>query len=466
MSAAEPAPADRGAPPASAGGRDTPAAGGARALRDAWLALPVALVLLLMLTSFTLLSYRNGTRALRAERQAEALAAARVAADRIGRGGLPAGHLAAIHPAALRMVIADGEGNVLEQAGEPLAGRFAAPFDGALATAPAVAGPGPSLPGAVAAVVPLPAGGRRARLLRLDLAAPALAGQLRTARLLFWVGLSASAGVLLWILLFLRQLLRPYEALLAMARELGGPEDRDEAAFLLATVEEALRPRQDAREELAVLERTLGPSLESGLLLLDRDGRVLALNPSGALLLGPAPPPRTPLAELLAAQPALRGVIEAAVASGQGAQRQECALLTPGGERRLGLTVTPLRRAGGALLGFLVLFADLEADARQDRDARLAESLAQLGELSAGVAHELRNGLATLSGYVALLAREPLAAEASECVTELQLETSTCSAWSPTSSASRGRRRRGSSRSRWRSWRGKLQPTRRSRPAR
>jgi signal transduction histidine kinase len=399
-----------------------PGKGGGNALRDASMALPVALLLLLVLTSFTVLSYRNGTRALRAEALTEAAAAAQRAAEAVGRSGLPsAGRLVDFHPAAVRLVLGDGAGNVLGQVGEPLAGRFLSPLGGAVPDRPTAAGPGEAIPDGVAGYAPLRGG--RPRFVRIDLATPTLARQLRTASLLSWITLSASAAVLLWILLFLRQLLRPYEALLAMARDLGGAAERDEAAFLLATVERALAPRQDAREELAVLERTLAPSVESGLLLLDREGRVLALNPTGAALLGPAPPPRTPLAELLAAQPALLSLLDAAVRSGQGAQRQECALVADGVERRVGLTATPLRRAGGSLLGFLVLFTDLTADERLDRGARLAESLAQLGELSAGVAHELRNGLATLSGYVTLLERSPPADAAAEYLAELRLET-------------------------------------------
>lgn len=413
-----------GDPATGAAARPAAAAAGSGALRDAWLALPVALVLLLVLSSFTLLSYRNGTRALRDERQAEALAAAQRAAEAVGRSGLPAGgRLAGYHPAAVRLVLADRQGNVLAQAGEPLAGRFAAPLEGELPVTPTATGPGEWLPTEIAAYVPLTSAGREPRFLRLDVAAPTLAGQLRTAGLLSWVGLGASAAVLLWIVLFLRQLLRPYEALLAMARDLGGAAEQDETAFLLATVERALAPRSDVRDELAVLERTLAPSLESGLLLLDREARVLALNPAGSRLLGPPPPPKTPLAELLAGNPELLGLLEAAVGSGQGAQRQECAIRVAGAERRVGLSATPLRRPGGALLGFLVLFSDLTADERQDREARLAESLAQLGELSAGVAHELRNGLATLSGYVTLLERSPGSERAADYLAELRQET-------------------------------------------
>ena len=73
-----------------------------------------------------------------------------------------------------------------------------------------------------------------------------------------------------------------------------------------------------------------------------------------------------------------------------------------------------------------MLFADLTASEREGQQARLAESLAHLGELAAGVAHELRNGLATLGGYLTLLERDLAASDrqiAGEYLAELRGET-------------------------------------------
>jgi signal transduction histidine kinase len=52
-----------------------------------------------------------------------------------------------------------------------------------------------------------------------------------------------------------------------------------------------------------------------------------------------------------------------------------------------------------------VLFVDLTEARRRSEQAHLAESLRQIGELAAGVAHELRNSLATLKGYLTLVER-------------------------------------------------------------
>jgi signal transduction histidine kinase len=78
-------------------------------------------------------------------------------------------------------------------------------------------------------------------------------------------------------------------------------------------------------------------------------------------------------------------------------RREECEVETRRGRRTLGLTAHPLRQDDGQVRGHLVLFADLTEVKRRLSDERLSDSLRQLGEITAGVAHEMRNGLATLS---------------------------------------------------------------------
>ncbi len=70
----------------------------------------------------------------------------------------------------------------------------------------------------------------------------------------------------------------------------------------------------------------------------------------------------------------------------------------------LGVTVSPL--AGDA--GVICLFADLTNVVALEEQLRLKDTLARLGELTAGIAHEFRNGLATIHGYSRLIDPEAL----------------------------------------------------------
>ncbi|MDA8088191.1 MAG: ATP-binding protein [Nitrospiraceae bacterium] len=86
-----------------------------------------------------------------------------------------------------------------------------------------------------------------------------------------------------------------------------------------------------------------------------------------------------------------------------------------GGGRRLwvGFSVTPLRDAAGARIGLILVFTDLTQLKALERQAELRRRLSSLGEMSAGLAHELRNPMAVISGYSKMLSKIP-AGQASE----------------------------------------------------
>jgi signal transduction histidine kinase len=77
----------------------------------------------------------------------------------------------------------------------------------------------------------------------------------------------------------------------------------------------------------------------------------------------------------------------------------------------------------GAAHGAICLFSDLTDIVELEEQLRLKESLAQVGELTAGIAHEFRNGLATIHGYARLLDLERLASDDRPYVQGIRDET-------------------------------------------
>ena len=405
--------------------------------REVLILLPVALLLLVVLSTFTLFSYRNALSLLAAERQDEAARLARAVADHLA--ALPGGSLAA-SPQALRetapgargVALVDAAGAAVLAVGDLPSGDLLAPAAGMPLDRPLAVGPDERAPGVVVGFAPVGTSAGR-RYVRVDLPAGVLAGQRRALAVLTVSVLSINGALVLLVLFFLRHLLAPWETLLARARQVGAESTAggDEVELILATFERALaslaaragRPARTAEDDIAALERTLSASLQSGLLLLDREGRVLALNAVGAALLGTdLAAPGLPLERVLAGQLEMQEVLAAAVAEGTAPQRQECLVRSGSEALTVGLTVHPLRRDDGEIRGHLVLFADLTEVQRRAEETRLAESLAQLGEMAGGVAHELRNSLATLRGYLTLIERRPDEHSIADFLSEIRRE--------------------------------------------
>jgi two-component system sensor histidine kinase PilS (NtrC family) len=151
---------------------------------------------------------------------------------------------------------------------------------------------------------------------------------------------------------------------------------------------------QDLRR-MAELQRQILSAMPSGLLTGSGQGVITFANPAAGAMLGRRP-------EQLQGTP-LEAVLPGVLTLGPVAPRRELTVDTPAGERRLGLSVSPLEREAGTLL---IVFQDLTELRRVEDDLRRADRLAALGKMAAQLAHEIRNPLASMRGSAQLLASE------------------------------------------------------------
>jgi two-component system, NtrC family, sensor histidine kinase PilS len=157
-------------------------------------------------------------------------------------------------------------------------------------------------------------------------------------------------------------------------------------------------------------------SLTSGLTTCDMEGRLLTFNRAaeGITAMTAADALGRPVAEVLQLPQPYAGLfsvegrrpvlprIEYGYTRGDGRQIE------------LGISAAPLITPRGDV-GFLFTFQDVTESRKQEREARVQQRLAAVGEMAAGIAHEIRNPLASMAGSIQILRDElPLTAEQSQ----------------------------------------------------
>ena len=248
------------------------------------------------------------------------------------------------------------------------------------------------------------------------------AAERRDAVWRFWVisiiSIAATSFGLVLLMLYLPRITRPIEQMLGDARELGERTgDQEETTYLIETFRNSiatLKAQEVELKHLHDLQKTraddlervtaaLTRSLTSGLIALDAAGNIVDINAAGREILGIA------LDETLTGRAMGDAVkLPAFAAALRSALEQQSALTRveiDDGELTIGLTTVPLRNEPGAFLGFLALFTDLTPIRSLETRLQDMTTLAQLGEISAGIAHEFRSSLSTILGYMKLARR-------------------------------------------------------------
>ena len=222
------------------------------------------------------------------------------------------------------------------------------------------------------------------------------------------LGLTAIVAALAGILAFAVAKFFAAARATARASRLGGSETAFMAAAMqealqqMRTQERAMKARAEASERLS---GEIISSMTAGLLVVNEEGVVRTLNPAGQRLLGlPDGNWTTNHREVLTGSTSLADVIDECLATKQPIVRRAVKMDRPSaGASHLGITVSPIRDGTGLAHGAICLFTDISEVIDLEDQLRLKDSLARLGELTAGIAHEFRNGLATIHGYSRLL---------------------------------------------------------------
>ncbi len=206
-------------------------------------------------------------------------------------------------------------------------------------------------------------------------------------------------------------------------------QDGSETAFMTGALEDAVRTlrvqeramkaRAEASERLS---SEIIASMTSGLLVVGDDRRIRTLNPAGQKMLGIAQH-EGDFREVLAGASPLADVVDECLRTVRPVLRRAVKLPEGRGATDLGVTVSPIRDEGGSAHGAICLFSDLSEIVELEDQLRLKDSLARLGEMTAGIAHEFRNGLATIHGYARLLDLEKLPSEFQQYVLGIREET-------------------------------------------
>ncbi|MBI5179187.1 MAG: PAS domain-containing protein [Nitrospinae bacterium] len=91
-------------------------------------------------------------------------------------------------------------------------------------------------------------------------------------------------------------------------------------------------------------------------------------------------------------------------------KRTECVYDMGGRKKLLAVTVSPFRNSAGDVLGMILIFQDITHFKEMEEAMAKSERMAAVGRMAAGLAHEIRNPLGSISGSIQML-RTMLTAE-------------------------------------------------------
>ena len=247
-----------------------------------------------------------------------------------------------------------------------------------------------------------------------------------------WIfGVGAAVGLFVIALVVLFLVKRSFQNARSARTEVSSeaPRVQNPSAFMAASMQGVIQKLRDQEKELERLHRIekeraahsarlseeVTRNMPAGLLVVNATGIISSANPAAEQTLGIRGLGFRRYSEALGESSELTRFVAECLGEGKIFRREQVEHTTPAGDRRhLGVTISPIRKGNEKINGAICLLSDLTELAALQQQMQLKENLAALGELSAGIAHEFKNALATISGYAQMIRAEELNGEASD----------------------------------------------------
>ncbi|MEW5974906.1 MAG: ATP-binding protein [Acidobacteriota bacterium] len=232
--------------------------------------------------------------------------------------------------------------------------------------------------------------------------------------------IAALAGAFLFVLF---RLVRRTSARQSQNPRVAAPSEPGNQQFMMATFEGVITKLKEQERELERLHRiekeraelsqriseNITRNMPTGLVTINRNGVVTSSNPAAKEILQLQLLETLHYRQVLSASRSFQEMVADCLTTGKRYHRAEVeTALNNATAKTLGISVSPIESGKGEISGVVCLISDLTELSALQRLVRLKEGLAMLGEMSAGIAHEFKNALATIAGYAQLLQDEAL----------------------------------------------------------
>lgn len=193
-------------------------------------------------------------------------------------------------------------------------------------------------------------------------------------------------------------------------------KDSSQVGFVVDTFHDLVSKLKENEKELEILKKNaeerassieiynenIFQSVPSGVVSFDQDLSITKINSAAQKILGLDGSAVNGKKHNEIFNTPITGIIE----NRKTVERAEIRYTTNAGKRMwLGLTISPLKDSAEKIIGQILVFTDLTDLKALQAQMELRERLSSLGEMSAGIAHELRNPMAVISGYTKILSK-------------------------------------------------------------